>query len=121
MSGAKKRIPHLPFIAFAVWSFLVILLIYLSLQPASRLRPPVVFLHSDKVYHCLYYGMLSLIPRGFLRNKWQHVMTGVFLIILGVLLEFGQGAVPGRYFSFADMFANSAGVAGASLLHFRRS
>lgn len=121
MSGAKSKIPYLPILAFAVWSLLLISLIYLSLQPASKLRPPVVFLHSDKLYHCLYYGMLSLISRGFIRIKWQHVMTGAFLIILGVLLEFGQGAVPGRYFSFADMLANSAGVVGGSILHFRRS
>ena len=121
MSGTKRNIPHLPFLAFAVWSLLLIILIYLSLQPASRLRPPVAFLHSDKVYHCLYYGVLSLISRGFTRVKWQRVMIGAFLIVLGVLLEFGQGAVPGRYFSFADMLANSAGVVGGSILHFRRS
>ena len=92
------------------WSFLLILLIYLSIQPSSRLTPPFVFVHSDKLYHGLYYGILVCLSKGFLKYAWEWIVLALFLVILGVLLEFAQQAVPGRFFSYGDIMANISGV-----------
>ncbi len=114
---SEKQMPKLKktvFLTFSLrslfWSFLLILLIYLSIQPSSRLTPPFVFIHSDKLYHGLYYGILVYFSKGFLKSSWERIILGLFLVILGVLLEFAQQAVPGRFFSYGDIMANISGV-----------
>ena len=115
---SEKQMPKLKktvFLTFSLrslfWSFLLILLIYLSIQPSSRLTPPFVFIHSDKLYHGLYYGILVYFSKGFLKSM---LGKGSFLdfswLYWGVLLEFAQQAVPGRFFSYGDIMANISGV-----------
>lgn len=93
-----------------LWVTLLLLLIFLSVQPSQRLHPPFLFIHSDKLFHALYYGMLVLLSGGFLKVRWKRILMVLFLVILGILLEFAQQAVPGRSFSYGDMVANSIGA-----------
>jgi VanZ family protein len=67
---------------------------------------------SDKVLHLLAYGGLALWFRQAFASRLRWV---VFLIMLGILLEFIQGWSGYRSFEYADMLANALGV-GCGLL-----
>jgi len=66
---------------------------------------------GDKIEHLLVYGSLMFwfaqvyVQR---RSRWS---VAIRLIAMGVCLEFVQGWTGWRLFSYADMLANTAGVA----------
>lgn len=93
------------------WVFSILLVIAGSLAPATSgpmevvSRLPV----SDKVLHFTGYGILAILPA--LHEPWRTLWrVSVGVVLLGVLLEFGQRYSPGRTFEVADMLANLAGV-----------
>jgi len=111
------KFPLTRILSFAAWCACLIFLVVLSIRPTMPLKDLMLFANSDKLYHGLYYGIMTVGSRGFLNSQWQRVIAGFFLVFLGILLEFAQGAVPGRAFSVADMLANTTGVLiGISLL-----
>lgn len=74
-------------------------------------QPPEVPLRNgDKWGHLLAYGVLM----GWFVQLYQRRATqlwhALFLVVLGVTLEFLQGYT-GRFFEYADMVANTSGVA----------
>jgi|LauGreDrversion4_2_1035121.scaffolds.fasta_scaffold1735395_1 VanZ family protein len=79
---------------------------YYSLRfPADETLPT-----NDKLGHFLAYAALTL--NGLLRwnnKRKQGIWIGV-AVFYGLLMEFGQGFVPGRDPSLNDMLANSCGV-----------
>ena len=101
----------------------VLLLIAGSLHPAPP--QPVSAPGSDKLGHFLAYGGL-LLWFGQLgrRYRWP---AAIGLFVLGVTLEGLQGLIDQRHASFADVLANTAGIATALLAlrlgadHFGRS
>ena len=95
-----------------IWIASTVLLCYLTLLPSSRVHSPMAFPHSDKVFHGLIYFFISLIP-GFScsgNSSWVTRLLGLFLFLMGILLEFAQISVPGRSFSYGDMASNLLGV-----------
>ena len=89
-------------------SLIIILLAiaYLSLTPSSTIS-----IGTDKVGHFLAYGVL-MINIGLLTVKVRkHYVFGIaFALFYGILMEFGQYFVPGRFVSIADVLANTSGV-----------
>ena len=62
------------------------------------------------MYHFLAYFWLSILPfLGFQRPK-PALISAIFVIPLGVSLEFAQIFVPGRLFSALDLGANIVGA-----------
>jgi VanZ family protein len=86
-----------------------------SAQP--RLRPPVRFAHSDKIWHVLEYGLLGvLLARAFRATfTTARLATCSLLAVLcgtGVAAadERFQATVPGRISSVYDVAADSVGL-----------
>ena len=94
--------------AILVWGVSVGVISYLSLIP--QVEVPVNFWNADKAYHCVAYGWLGLLSVMGFATRRSAVTAGLAMIVLGVLLEIGQLAVPHRSFSYWDMAANAIGV-----------
>jgi VanZ family protein len=83
---------------------LLLIVLVLSLLPIDQ--PD--FSPNDKVNHLLAYTVLLV--SGYLAHR--HLgFAGIFVVFFGVLVEILQGLTAYRMFSFADMVADSAGVA----------
>jgi len=95
--------------AFAViWGGCVIFVAWQSLLPNPDV--PFSFENSDKLLHLLGYFGLALLPHAGFRDERQARAAALCMIALGALLEFGQGFIPERSMSLADMAANTLGV-----------
>lgn len=86
---------------------LIVLIWYLSLTP----NPPDTGIdNGDKLGHFLAYGLLM----GWFSQIYIQMKPRVYLVLafvlMGVLLEFVQGMIGYRSYSYADMVANSTGV-----------
>lgn len=94
----------------AEWLFigygLVFIVILLSIDPAPATGVSV----NDKVAHFVAYGGLMGWFSQIYHQLKQRIAAAILLIILGVTMEFVQANIPGRYYEFADMLANSGGV-----------
>ena len=91
----------------------VIFAIVVCLVPVTKLPPANV---SDKTEHFTAYLLLSLWFAG-IYPKARYWVIAIGLCILGVLIEFAQGAMHlGRQADALDVVANSTGiVAGLTL------
>ena len=86
-----------------VWVFIVILL---SIDPSPTLDLPI----NDKIAHFVAYGgLMGWFSQVYQIHK-QRFIVAVLLVLLGVSMEFYQSTIPGRYYEFADMIANTGGV-----------
>lgn len=95
--------------AFAVfWGGCVIFVAWQSLLP--RPDVPFSFENADKLLHLLGYFGLAVLPYAGFREERQARAAALCMIALGALLEFGQGFIPERSMSLADMAANTLGV-----------
>jgi VanZ family protein len=65
---------------------------------------------NDKLIHFSAYLVLGLLPVVSFASKPKGVLTGLSMILVGALLEWGQSFVPGRQVEFGDMVANNLGV-----------
>jgi VanZ family protein len=94
-----------------LWLAAVGLVIVGSLLPDSS--PPMQALSAlhvnDKLEHLAAYAALAFWPT---LHERRRVVAAIALsmIGMGVMLEFGQKLVAGRYFEIADMVANAFGV-----------
>jgi VanZ family protein len=92
----------------------VALAIFVCLLPSNRLpQPPNL---SDKSEHFLCYLLLSCWFAG-IYPKAKYWIIGVGLLVMGVLIEFAQGAMGwGRQADVHDVFANTTGIVAGLLL-----
>jgi VanZ family protein len=96
---------------FTLWRLLGWLAVTVVIALSLVSQPPVEvpLRYGDKWGHLLAYGVLM----GWFVQLYQRRGTllwhALFLIALGVALEFLQGYT-GRYFEYADMAANTTGV-----------
>ena len=84
---------------------MVWVVVWLSLTPHPP-EPPA-FLAWDKAQHCLAYAFLMFWFRQAFSKTWRWPL---FLVALGVGIEFLQGYGGFRVFDRLDMLANSIGV-----------
>jgi len=96
-----------PRIFFAIWVAGICLTVWGSLAPGPKLPETGV---NDKVIHLLIYAFLAFIPSFSFRPVRSGLGASLSMIILGVVLEFGQLWTPGRSFEPADMAADTIGV-----------
>lgn len=101
----KKK---LSILAFASYTALVA---WVSLQPASG----VAIGSWDKAAHFFTYAIFAGLAWGISRSPRYFACVCAAIIAYGVLLEYGQSFVPGRFMSVPDVLANTAGVAAGAL------
>lgn len=71
---------------------------------------------GDKVQHIVAYASLSLWFFQVLLSRPSRLLAAAGLIAMGIALEFVQGMTGYRFFSVADMAANTLGVLAGWLL-----
>lgn len=98
----------LPEVFAVVWGGCVIFVAWQSLLPNPDV--PFSFENADKLLHLLGYFGLALLPYAGFRDERQARAAALCMIALGALLELGQGFIPERSTSPADMAANTIGV-----------
>ncbi len=92
----------------------LLVITYMALTPVPDLLQQSV---NDKLGHILAFVLLSFLSHASWPRKtfgWHH---GLPLLTYGIALECLQYFVPGRYFSFLDMFADAAGIIAYLLVY----
>jgi VanZ family protein len=86
----------------------IAVVIWFSLAP----DPPQIDMEDgDKAQHLFAYAGLMLWFGQVQTGRAQRWMAALMLVTMGIALEFAQGLTGYRAMSFADMVANTAGVA----------
>lgn len=94
---------------------LVVLVLYLSLT-SSPVDLELDVPYQDKFFHALAYFTLMAWFAQIYHGRLQRYMIAIGFVLMGVLLEYLQSFDPNRYYEFADMLANSFGVALAFVI-----
>ena len=81
---------------------------YLSLMPHPP--EPMHFFNADKLEHALAYGFLMLWFCQVYQQRMPRILVASLLVALGVGTEYLQRMTAYRFFDYADMLANGAGV-----------
>ena len=93
------------------WVLAILIVIVGSLLPGNS--TPIRMLDrleiSDKLQHFGAYAVLAALPAIHERRKFL-IAAAILAVVLGVGLEFGQLASPGRDFEVGDMLADASGV-----------
>ena len=98
------------FLWLAIGYALVALVLYLSLT-SSPVDLELRFPYEDKFFHALAYFTLMVWFAQIYHGRLQRYMIAIGFVLMGVMLEYLQSFDPNRYYEFADMLANSFGVA----------
>ena len=98
------------FLWLAIGYALVVTVVFLSLT-STPVELELSFPYEDKVFHILAYFVLMAWFSQIYHDKFQRNMIAMVFVFMGAGLEYLQGLDPNRYFEFADMAANTIGVA----------
>jgi VanZ family protein len=71
---------------------------------------------GDKVHHFAAYALAALWWCAVLQGLRRCALAVVALVLMGVVIEFLQGASGYRHFELADMIANSLGAMTGGLI-----
>lgn len=88
------------------------LIAYLSHQPSLK-QPMELFLHQDKVFHMVEFGVLGLalvLNADLFGKKRRHLRMVSAGVIWAVLDEIHQSFVIGRDSSLQDIVADTVGI-----------
>jgi VanZ family protein len=100
-----------------LWLLLLLFIVTGSLLPGDSLPLKLLgeFEVSDKLLHFVAYACLALLP-AIHETRSTTATLLLFILVLGVLLEFGQSYVGDRLFEIRDMAANWCGAICGALL-----
>lgn len=106
----KYIIYHLP------WQLYIVVIFVLSSIPGNRL-PEIQFNMADKVVHFIIFGILGLLLArglGVCQNTFCRTNYAIVSIMIGIgyglIDEWHQAYVPGRYSSVSDWVADGLGI-----------
>jgi VanZ family protein len=97
---------------FALWCLLWILVVTKSLQPDLQLPLGL----ADKLVHFGTYALMAALVAGFCHVPGRIWFWAALAVVMGGLLELGQGFVPSRSLELGDFLANAAGAGCGALL-----
>ncbi len=92
---------QLVFIAYAL------LVIFLSLIPAPSAGGGM---YTDKIVHFFIYAGMAFLAYVSVQSMRRKLYLFIFILLLGISLEFFQMYIPGRDASVIDIAANTGGV-----------
>jgi VanZ family protein len=72
--------------------------------------------HIDKVGHFLAYVVMAVLALVSFEGR-RRIAAVLLTVVVGVLLEWGQGFVPGRLSNLADGVTNILGLAAGVLVY----
>lgn len=108
MSGPVLKPLRRPSLWLGLWLLAVAVVCVASLTPPPPMELPR---HGDKVEHLLAYALLAAAAVQVFRPGRFLLGVGVALVLMGIGLEFAQGALTAtRMADPVDALANSAGV-----------
>lgn len=111
---------HHPRTWLVLWFALIAFVIAGSLLPADELPKPA-FAGIDKLEHFLGYAVLSGYAVMLFERARAHAMAALAMLLLGVAIEFAQGALTqSRRADAIDVIANALGVVAGWALRFAR-
>lgn len=111
---------HRPILWLVLWLVLIALVISGSLLPADELPKPA-FAGIDKLEHFLGYAALSGYAVMLFGRARAHAMAAMAMLLLGIAIEFAQGAITeSRRADAIDVLANALGVFAGWTLRFVR-
>ena len=99
----------------AIGYMLVALVVYLSLT-SHPVELDIEIDYLDKIFHTLAYFALMFWFTQIYHDKFWRYSYAIFFVLLGIGMEYLQSFDPERFYEFADMLANTAGVVLALLL-----
>jgi VanZ family protein len=113
-----------PFSAYALITWLVIILIVSSIPsiPTLKIHTAKGYIRLDYLIHICEYGLLASLSylavtgAGFKVSLGKFILITAGLIIFAIADEFHQKLIPGRFFSYKDLTANIAGILAASVI-----
>ena len=108
MSGSNPELRYFK-LWLAIGYALMAFIIYMSLT-SEPVEIELGFPFQDKFFHALAYFALMAWFSQIYHDRFQRNMIAVVFVFMGVTLEYLQGFDPNRYFEFAAMIENSAGV-----------
>jgi VanZ family protein len=82
-------------------------IVWLSLTPAP---PQADFQYSDKLDHFVAYGLLMFWFCQLYLKRTTRIAYAAAFMVMGIALEFLQGALGYRTYEVFDMYANALGV-----------
>lgn len=99
-------------VLYLLWLLSVLLVIVGSLLPSTSpaMRAVGRLPIGSKPLHFCAYAWLALLALLAIKRRSLAVQAALAIIVLGVVLEFGQKLVPSRGFEIRDMFINGFGV-----------
>lgn len=100
------------------WLLLGWILIFSVCYLSVTVSPPdfgMTFEYSDKLKHIFAYFVLMGWFAQIYKTTYGRLFYAAFFVLMGVTLEIIQGLGQARYFEYADMLANTIGVALAWL------
>jgi VanZ family protein len=96
---------------FRLWQAIGVLMVVVvcaaSLAPTL---PPPPGLHGDKLEHFVAYGSLAYWWGMLYPGRTQRWLACLLFVLMGIALEFAQGATGYRNFDVFDMAANTVGA-----------
>jgi len=109
VGGAVKPLRR-PWLWLGLWWLAVLVVIVVSLIPPPPL-PMYMPKHGDKIEHLLAYAVLAAAAVQVWRPGRPLLLAGLGLVLMGVALEFAQGALTAtRQADPFDALANTVGV-----------
>jgi hypothetical protein len=87
---------------------LIAAIIYLSLVDVGPM--PMQVKHGDKYGHVVAYGAAMFWFMQIYEDNRSRVLIAAGLLLLGIVLEFGQALTVHRTFGQADMIADGIGI-----------
>ena len=98
-----------------IWLALGVFMLAVVFAVSINTMPPLfkAIMVQDKVAHAVAYATLMAWFAQIFRHDVTRLLFVIGLMLFGLGMEYIQGLVPSRQFSYGDMAANTMGIVGS--------
>jgi uncharacterized protein YacL len=109
-----RAVQRMKVVFFAFWIICVAITIGLAVMPGGLPMYP----GADKMLHCLVFCILMLWPATTFDRKSNVALAAVFLLGIGILMEYLQTFIPGRSAELMDVVFDGVGLIVGTIIGF---